>query len=58
MKKVKDIREAFIEKLKNKDFVMDKSGVVTIELVGESYIADEEVIFGTLNMDYAKREVE
>jgi thymidylate synthase len=58
MKTIKDIRIAFIDKLKNKEFVIDKTGVKTIELVGESYIADEEVIFGSLNMDYAAREVE
>lgn len=58
MKTITDIRKAFVEKLKNKEFVIDKTGVKTIELVGESYIADEEVIFGSLNMDYAQREVE
>jgi thymidylate synthase len=55
---MQDIRNAFIEKLKNEEFVIDKTGVKTIELVGESYIADEEVIFGTLSMEYAAREVE
>lgn len=58
MKRIKDIREMFIEKLKSEDFVIDKSGVKTIELVGESYIVDEDIIFGTLNTDYAKKEVQ
>jgi thymidylate synthase len=58
MIKIKDVQNIFKEKLQNEDFVIDKSGVKTIEIVGESYEADEEVIFGTLNMDYAKREVE
>lgn len=58
MKTIKDIRAQFVEKLNNEDFVIDKSGVKVIEIVGESYIADEEVIFGNLSLDYAKREVE
>jgi len=57
MKKINDIKKELIEKLKNEDFVIDKTDSKTVELVGESYIADEEVIFGTLNMDYAIREV-
>lgn len=58
MKRIADIRELFKDKLANEDYVIDKSGVKTIEVVGESYVADEEVLFGTLSMDYAKREVE
>lgn len=58
MKRVSDIRKDFINKLNNEDFVVDKTGVKTIELVGESYLADEEVIFGSLNMNYAKKELE
>ena len=58
MKRIDDIKFLLKSKLENEDFVTDKTGVKTIELVGESYIADKEVIFGTLSMDYAKREVE
>lgn len=58
MKTVKDIREIFIEKLKNEDFVIDKSGVKTIEIIGQSYIVDEDVIFGTLNHEYSQKEVQ
>lgn len=57
MKKIKDIRKMFIDKLQSKDFVVDKSGVNTIEIIGESYIVDEDVIFGSLNEDYAKKEL-
>lgn len=55
---VQDIREMFIQKLQNEDFVVDKSGVKTVEIMGVSYIADEEVIFGTLNKDYAEKELQ
>ena len=57
MQRIQDIRSTFIQKLKNEEFVTDKTGVKTIEILGESYIADEEVIFGSLNLDYAKKEV-
>lgn len=55
---VQNIREMFIKKLRNEDFVIDKSGVKTVEIMGVSYIADEEVIFGTLNIDYAEKELQ
>lgn len=55
---VQDIREMFIKKLQNEDFVIDKSGVKTVEIMGVSYIANEEVIFGTLNKDYAEKELQ
>lgn len=58
MKNVNDIRNTFRQKLKEQDFVIDKSGVKTIEIVGESYIVDDEVIFGELNKEYAVREVQ
>lgn len=58
MKKVADIREEFKHLLQSEKFVIDKSGAKTLEILGESYIADEDVIFGTLNEDYAKKELQ
>jgi thymidylate synthase len=58
MQKIQDIKNLFVQLLNNQEYVIDKSGVKTIEIVGESYIADEEVIFGTLNMKYAQKEVQ
>lgn len=58
MKKVKDIREKFKQLLKNEDFVIDKSGVKTIEILGASFIADEDCIFGEINKEYADAEIE
>lgn len=55
---VQDVREIFRDKLAREEFVMDKTGVKTIEWVGASFIADEEAIFGEVNWDYVDREIE
>lgn len=55
---VQDIRQELAELLINKNFVVDKTGVKTIELVGASFIADEELIFGSVNEEYVQRELE
>lgn len=56
--KVQDIRTALRDKLHKQDFVTDKTGVKTIELVGTSFVADEDAIFGTVNWDYVQRELD
>lgn len=53
---VYDIQNEFIDKLQRKEFVKDKSGVVTIEIINASFIADEASIFGTINEEYIERE--
>jgi thymidylate synthase len=58
MYNVADIRKQFIDKLSHEDFVIDKSGCKMLEIMGASFIANELVIFGTLNTDYAEREVQ
>ena len=55
---VSNIRKYFIDALANEQFVIDKTGVKTIELIGASFIADEETIFGPVNYDYISRELE
>ena len=55
---VQNIRSTFQEALYNEDFVLDKTGVKLLEIVGASFIADEEAIFGKVNYDYVKREIE
>lgn len=57
MKTVKDIRDSLADKLLMEDFVTDKTGVKTVELVSESFIADGP-IFREANMDYVNREIE
>lgn len=55
---VQDIRNSLSEELYHERFITDKSGVKTIEIINASFIADEEAIFGTINNDYVKRELD
>ena len=58
MQKVSDIRAKLIQKYKDQDFVTDKTGVKTIEIIGESFIADEDWIIRKPNYEYIERELE
>lgn len=58
MMKVSDIRKEFIRKLCNNEYVTDKTGVNTLEIMGGTFIADEPAIFGEVNWDYVQREIE
>lgn len=55
---VNDIQKEFAKLYLLKDYVVDKSGVKTIEIIGASFVADEASIFGEVNIDYAERELE
>ena len=63
---VSDIRETFRELFDSQRFVSlnreksmsDIVGSSTIEIVGASFVADEDVLFGQVNWDYVKREEE
>ncbi len=52
------VRSYFIDQLKSKRFVTDKTGVKTIEMVGASFVASEPLIFGAVNEDYVQRELD
>jgi len=54
---VKDIREHFINELKDEAYTIDKTGQKTIELIGASFLADEPAIFGTVNQAYVDAEI-
>ena len=54
---VYDIREEFARKLREGEFVTDKGGARTIEIINASFIADQKLIFGTVNEDYVEREL-
>ncbi len=54
---VKDIREIFINLLKEKKFVVDKSKVKLLEIINASFEADEPSIFGSVNESYVEREL-
>ena len=55
---VNDIRQHFIKELNDENFVTDKTGSKTIELIGASFIANEDAIFGTPNAQYIEQEIE
>jgi len=58
MDTVADIRQHFIDELKNEAFTIDKTGQKTIELIGASFLATENSIFGTPNADYIDAEID
>lgn len=58
MQTIKDIRAFFISALQNEEYVEDKTGVKTLDLVGASFLADAPAIFGTPNKEYISREIE
>lgn len=55
---VSDIRDQFAALYNDGEFVTDKFGGKVIEIVGASFIADEELIFGAVNKEYVERELE
>nr|AFN69900.1 dCMP hydroxymethylase [Aeromonas phage Aes144] len=54
---VQDIRETLAKKFAENEFVIDKSGVKTVEIAPVMFKADEALIFGKLNQDYIEREL-
>ncbi|MAE54717.1 MAG: dCMP hydroxymethylase [Porticoccaceae bacterium] len=55
---VNDIRQYFIQELQDENFTVDRTGQKTIELIGASFLADEEAIFGTPNSEYIDAELD
>lgn len=55
---VTNIRDMFAQAYLNKEFTIDRLGSKTIEIIGASFIANEESIFGTVNQDYVQRELD
>lgn len=58
MLNVDQIRTYFRTALENEQFVIDKTGVKMLELVGESFLANEPAIFGKVNEEYVQAELE
>lgn len=52
------LREEFVDLLHYERFVIDKTGVKTLEIIGARFIADEPTIFGKVNKKYVQRELE
>jgi thymidylate synthase len=57
MNTVHNIRQEFARLYKAKKFVIDKSGVKTIEIVGANFLATAPLIFGAVNNEYVNREI-
>lgn len=55
---ITDLRTYFVNEYKQQNYVTDKTGVSTLELVGASFEADEPSIFGDINDDYIERELQ
>jgi thymidylate synthase len=58
MQTITDIRNHFITKLEDENFIEDRLGGKTIELIGASFLADEPAIFGEPNKEYVDREID
>ena len=58
MKNVEVIRRLILEKYLSNEFVIDADGGKLVELVGESFIADEPSIFGSVNREYVQKELD
>ena len=57
MNNVSDIRKYFINELKDQNFVTDKTGQKTIEMIGASFLANQPSIFGEPNQEYIDSEI-
>jgi thymidylate synthase len=54
----KDIQQYFISEFQSGNFIVDKTGVSVIEMIGASFIADSPTIFGELNHEYIQHELD
>ena len=54
---IKSIRDNFASLYKNKEFVLVNNSL-TVEIIGASFIANDDSIFGKPNADYIKREID
>lgn len=57
MHSIEHIRDLFATAIETGDFVIDKTGSRTIEIIGACFKADENHIFGDINQDYIEREL-
>lgn len=54
---VLEVRKELTRRYLEQDFVIDKSGVKTVEIIGASFWANSEFIFGFPNDEYINREI-
>lgn len=55
---ISDVRKVFVQKFNDDEFITDKTGVKTIEIVNANFVANEPTVFGKINQDYIKRELD
>ena len=53
---INDIRDEFVQKYLAEEFTESRLGEKTIEIIGASFIADEDAIFGKPNQEYIDAE--
>lgn len=58
LNEVPDIRALFGELYSQEEYIIDKTGCKTIEIIGAQFLAGEGEIFGSVNDDYIRREFE
>lgn len=58
MKTCKDIQFELIEKYKNKEFVIDRTGVKTVEIISANFIVDREWLIRLPNYEYIQYELD
>ena len=56
--KVQDIRKMFKSAYDNQEFTIDRTGAKTVEILGATFIADEDHIIRTPTYEYIERELE
>lgn len=52
-----EIRQLFVYEYLDENFVIDKTGVKCLEVLGTSFIANEKTIFGKVNKEYIEKEL-
>jgi len=55
---VSQIRQMIIDKYLDEDFVIDRTGAKTIEIIGESFLADDDYVIRKASEEYIQRELE
>lgn len=56
--RVKDIRKMFKDAYSAKEFTVDRTGAKTIEIIGVTFLADEDYIIREPNYEYIERELQ
>ena len=55
---IEGVRDYFKNELYNENYTRDRNGGLTIELLGASFLADEDSIFGVPNKEYISAEID